>query len=144
MAELVHGGRAAHDHEVLKPHVARKRHVVGDDDVVAQLAVVGDVDVGHEEVARADARDGLILNGADRDRAVFADHVVVADFKGRVFARVLLVLGLAAHGGVLKDPVAAADAGAAGDRHVAVEHGARADHDVGTDDAERSDLDVIG
>ena len=142
--ELMHARLAAHDCPVVDADVARERDVVGDDRVAADAAVVCHVDVGHEEVVAADRRDALVLNRADRERAVFADHVVVAHDEHRVLARILLVLRIAADRSARVDHVAAADRRAALDADVAAQVSARTDPNLRPDEAEGADDDVGG
>ena len=77
-------------------HVAAQQRAVGHDDVVAQLAIVGHVAAGHQEVLVADPRDAVFFFAAAIDRHAFADDVVVADDDLRVAAGVADVLRLAA------------------------------------------------
>ena len=53
-AELVHAGSGADIREVLDVHVPAERRHVAEDGVVADMAIVRDVDVRHEHVAVAD------------------------------------------------------------------------------------------
>ena len=103
LAELVHAGEAAHDHPVAELHVPAERGVVGHHDVVAELAVVRHVRVGHEQVVVADARDALVVRRAAVDGAELAEHVAVADLEPRRLAPVLLVLRRIADRGELED-----------------------------------------
>ena len=65
---------------------------IGHDDFVAQLTIVGDMRVRHEQVVIADLRHALIVGRAAIHRDEFAKHVAVADFEARWLALVLLVL----------------------------------------------------
>src|SRR5207249_11958532 len=76
---------------VFDRHVAGHLDAVGEDDVVPDDAIVGDVDVRHDEAALADrglARRG----GAAVDRAVLADDRAVADLDPGLLALVLEIL----------------------------------------------------
>ena len=53
---MVHADSARKRGVVLDVDVAAQEHAVGEDDVVGQLTVVGDVAAGHEEVVIADWR----------------------------------------------------------------------------------------
>ena len=53
--ELVYGGVAADEHMVGDRDMAAQDRAVGKDDVVADLAVVSDMRIGHQEAAVADA-----------------------------------------------------------------------------------------
>ena len=94
--------------------MAGNRHAVGDHDAIAELAVVTDVGVGHQQVATADA-GALAVPCADDDAVV--DTVAVA-VTVRVDVevsemRALVVTVAVAGEDALSDPVsdAAADAG---------------------------------
>ena len=128
---------------VVDVDVSAQQRGVGDDDVVAQLAIVGDVAAGHEEVAVADAGDALFLFRGAVDRHALADDVVVADDHLRVGAAVADVLRLAADDDARVDVVAAADGDVAHQGDVVFQPRSAADPHLGTDDAERADLDVV-
>jgi hypothetical protein len=55
-AELVHGDAAANECLITDLDVTAEHAAVGQDDAVADLAVVGDVRPGHEQATRAEAR----------------------------------------------------------------------------------------
>lgn len=63
--------------------MAAKQTIVRDDDVVPDFSVVPDVDASHQKVFVADFGDAA-LGAAAMDGAVFADHIVVADFDTRL------------------------------------------------------------
>ena len=94
-AELVCGGEAGNNGVVPDGAMAGEAAIVGKDDVVAELAIVRDVGVAEEKIVRADAGWQLLV-GATVDRAVFAEHVVVADLQRRGLADVFQVLGFPA------------------------------------------------
>ena len=89
----MHRRQPANHRMVLDGHVAGERRDVGHDDVAAQRAIVRDVAVGKDVIARADARDftvaGRAVNGD-----VFAEGVAVADFGARDAALPFQVLRL--------------------------------------------------
>ena len=68
-------------------------YAVGQNDVAANLAVMGDMDIGHDPVVGGHTRDADILCRARIDGDVLAHHVTVANLETRRFARVLFVLG---------------------------------------------------
>ncbi len=119
-----------------------KSGAIGKHDIVADVAIVSDVRVRHEQVVAAYASDAVVMGGSAIDRAVLAKHIAVTDFQPRRLALVLLVLGRIADRGELEDPVVGADRGGAVDDDMGPDHGARPDLDIGTDDGERSNLDV--
>ena len=69
-----------------------QRGAVRQHDIAAHQAVVGDVPVGHQVVAIADARDMAPGDRAAMDGDELAEHVLVADHEPRGFALVLQVL----------------------------------------------------
>ena len=139
-AELVNGRQTAEDHEVTDVHMARQGGVVGEDAVVTDDAVVGHVNVDHEQVAATHLGQALVLGGAAVHGAVLAKHVVVADLEEGALAGVLLVLAILTDGGVLEDLVAATDLGRALDHHVGAHPGVVTDFHLGADDGEGADF----
>ena len=90
--ELVHHRRATHDDVVFDVDVPGEDDVVGEGGVVANDAVMREVDIGHDPVAVAEDGFADVLHGAAVEGDEFADGVVVADFEGGVFAAVFFVL----------------------------------------------------
>ena len=111
--------------------VSAQQRAVGDDDVVAQLAIVGHVAAGHEEVVVADAGDAVFLFRGAVDRDALADDVIVADDHLGFAAAVADVLRLAAddHAGI--DVVALADGDVAHQGDAVFQPRAAADADLG-------------
>src|SRR5690606_34066547 len=114
-----------------------QRRIVGEDDVVAELAIVRDMHVSHDPVVAAQARDATVLYRTKVDGDEFTDRVAVADDQLRRFARVLLVLRRSANGSELEDMVVATDGG------VTFDHDMRANTRTGADLYVRAD-DGIG
>jgi len=94
---------------ILNLDMSRKRHLVGEDVVVTDHAVVSDVYSHHEEVARADARCSSFPVGAMKS-AILAYDVVVANLEIARLAFELYILRLAADYGVFKDAIPGAEA----------------------------------
>jgi hypothetical protein len=117
---------------------------VGEDGVVADLAVVREVHVGHDPVVVADARDARILHRAAVDGAELAEGVAVPDLDPGRLALVLLVLRRRADRDEVPDGVAPADARVAVEHHVRADEAASAHFHVLADDRKRADLDVRG
>src|SRR5437868_12562347 len=95
--------------------------------MVADLAIVRDMHVGHDPIVVADRCHATILRRTRIDRAELANSVSVPDFEPRRLAGVFFVLWVAADRGELKDAIVAPDAGSA--RYV----GMRADRRAFTD-----------
>ena len=85
-----------------------KSDFVSEDIVVADDAVVRDVNADHEEVARTDA-SCLSLAARAMKRAKLPNHVVVADFEIAPLALKLQILGLAADNSVLENVIPSPD-----------------------------------
>ncbi len=108
--------------------------VVGQDRVVADLAIVRDVHIGHDPVVVAHARHAAVSCArADIEGAELADRVAVADHQLARLARVFLVLRNRAERVELEDAVVAADGG------VALDHAVRANGGSGAHPHMRAD-----
>ena len=93
--ELVHGDEAGEDRLLVDRHVAGELRPIRDDDAVADVTIVGEVHVRHEEAVLPDRRLERLGRSAI-DRGVFANGRAVADFDGRVLALVFEILRIAA------------------------------------------------
>ncbi len=91
-AELVHRRPGADVREVLHGHVAAERRVRPEDGVVADAAIVRDVNVGHEHVAVADHRDAAAAARAAVDGDELAEDVPRPDHEPGGLALVLEIL----------------------------------------------------
>ena len=140
-AELVGGGEAGNDRVVTDGAVPGEAAVVRKDDVVPQLAIVGDVGVAEEKVVGADA-GGQLRVGAAMDRAVLAEDVVGADFQCGGLADVFEILGFPADDGEGEKLVGIPEGGGAFEDDVGVQHAVIAEGHVRTDGAVGADADV--
>ena len=91
--------------------VPGQRRGVAEDRVAADVAVVRDVGVGHQQVVVADAGDAAAARGAAMDGHELADDVAVADDDPRRLAAELQILRDQADRGHREDLVAVADLG---------------------------------
>ncbi len=139
--ELAHHGEAAQDHPVIHMHMTCQLGVVGKNGVAADLAIVRQVHISHEQVVVADARDAATGDRARIEGTELADGIAIADDQLRGLTRVLLVLRGSAQRGVVVDGVVAANRGVAFDHAVRAHRGAFTDLHVRTDDAVRADRD---
>ena len=140
--ELVRRRAAADDGEVADLHMACEHHVVGQDDALADPAVVGDMRVGQKHAARPDARLRAAALGARIHGHVLADQAVLADHEPDRLAAVFQILRLVADGGEGKNARARADRRVAGEADVRDEPDPVAERHLRPDMAERSDLDA--
>ena len=91
-------------HVVLDHDMSRERDFIREDVIATDLAVVRDVTAHHEKVARADARR-LTFAAGPVQRTKLPNLIIVADFQITLLAPEFHVLRLAAHHGMLKNPV---------------------------------------
>lgn len=110
--------------------------------MVADVAVVRDVDVVHHQHVAADACQHPAAFGAAMDGGELADAVVIADFQARGLVAVLEVLRRGADRGELKDLVARPDRGVAFDDRIGADPRCGADADFGADDGSGTDFDA--
>lgn len=106
---------------------------IGNDRVIANLAVVSNVYVVHEQDIVADPRNHPAALGATMDRSKFADFVVVTDLQSRRLAPVLEILRVSPNRRELEDSVARPDRG------VALDYDIWSDHSLGADSNLRAD-----
>jgi len=139
--ELMDPRHSADDGVVFHMDMAGQVGGIGHDDPVAELAVVGDVTIGHDEIAIPHDRDADISGGGTMDGNEFTDRVVIADDRPRNLVAELEVLGYGADGGKLKDPASRADVGMFVDDDMRSDDGILADIDIRGNDGVRTDYD---
>src|SRR5262249_12600334 len=105
--ELVDHAPTANDRPVLHRDVAGELNDVGEDDVIAEVAVVRDVRVGHEQTVPAHARRGARLR-REVECGVLANLRAIADLEVRALARVLEILRWRAEYGAVMQVTSAA------------------------------------
>ncbi len=140
-AELVNGRETAENGVVLDFDMAGQRRGIGHDHPVVNLAVVGHVRIGHEQVVVADHRLAATIHRAAVQGGKLADAVAIADDQPGFLAAVLEILRVGADRSELEDLVVTADIGPALDDHVSPDLGAGTDFDLFTDDAVGPDTD---
>ena len=102
MAELVHEGATTDDGKVIDYDLSGQLGRIGHDDVIAQLAVVCDVAVRHDEVVVSD--DGFAFTeGSAVDGNELTDVAVVPDDGPGLFTVELKVLRDATDGSMRED-----------------------------------------
>ena len=136
-------GLPADDHVVSNMNVAGKADVVGNDGVVSDDAVMGDMDIGHQQIAVSDNSYSLVLYGSYRERAVFANNVIVTDNQLSFLAAVFFILRIDTDRCKGINLVVLTDLGMAGKNNMALQSGSFTDFNVGTDRAERTDDNVL-
>src|SRR5262249_27254786 len=115
--ELVDRNQATDDGAIVHGYVSRHLNGVGEDHVVPYHAVVGDVDVSHDETAFAHRRLAR-ARGAAIDGAVFANDRAGADVDPGLLTRVLQILRIGAQDAAVPHADVGPDAGIPLDHHV--------------------------
>ena len=89
----------------LDSYVSCQRCGIGQDDVICNDAVMGDVAICHDETVAADAGDSAPRRRPTVNRHALADRVVVTDLEPRSFTFELQVLWLKSQSGEWKHPI---------------------------------------
>ena len=127
VAELVNLRETAEDRPVTDGHVPGQAGVVAHDDVIAEVAIVGDVHVGHDPVVIADARAAATFASPSIKSAILANDVPRADLKSGLFASELFVLRRPADRAKLMDFAIGTDVSWPFDHDMRADLGARVD-----------------
>jgi hypothetical protein len=141
---MVQGRRAGEDYLAFHLHMAPEKDGVCHDDVVFQMAIMGDVRTCHEEVVVSD--DGLApaacRAGVNGDK--FPDDVAVPDDERAVLALEFEVLRVGANDRVGEYAVVSSDRRAAGDIAIVAYCRAAADFHVLVYDHVHANGDIVG
>ena len=92
VAELVGAGKTGKNHPVPDGHMPGQRRIVREDTVIANSAIMGDVNIGHDPVVVADRGYALILRRPTADRTELPNRVAIADLQAGGLTLVLLIL----------------------------------------------------
>src|SRR5690606_4715867 len=142
-AELMHRRKAAQKHPVSQMYMASQSRIVGENDVIAQLAIVRDMHVSHDPVIAAQAGNAFVLHCAAIDGDALAYRVAITDDQLRRFIRILLVLRRGAYGGKLENLVVAPYRGVTFNHHMRADTGTGADLHMRAYDRISADLDRV-
>src|SRR5271163_4413671 len=113
---LVYRAESPKNGVILDNDVAPKRRVVGHDDMVADLAIVGDMCANHKKAAVTNPGDHAAACGSGVYCHIFPDRVVAPDDKLRLFTAILEILRLEPNRGERKQARTLAD------RRPAIDH----------------------
>ena len=127
---------------VVNNDFAGKLRGITDDTAIANLAVVTDVHILHQQVAVADNSLSLRSRTAT-DGDILANRVVVANLAGGLLALELQILGFGGDAGTWKELVIVAYAGTKMNGDIVQEFIVVADNNILIDDAEGTDNVVI-
>jgi len=137
----MHGCNAGNDGVIFHRDVAGEPDGVRKDDVITELAVVGNVGVAEQQIVRADPSRKFFMS-ATMDGAVFAKDIVVPDFESGGLADVFEVLGFSADDREWEKFVAAPKHRVPFKHDMRVEHAIRAQSYIRADDAIWADAHV--
>lgn len=140
---VVGSGSAGHDDVIADADMAGEHDVVGEDATGADLAIMTDVAIDHEQVAVTDAGDSPAQAGADVNGGAFPEDISAADDELRNFPAEFFILGDATDGAVGMEGIGFADGGVPGDDDMADEATAGAQGDMRTDGAEGAYFHVL-
>ena len=123
-------------------NVTRQGHFVGKNIVVANVAIVSNVNSHHEEVSGTYSSNLAFPAGAMKG-AELTNQVVVPDLQEAFFAFELHILGFAPEYGVFKNRISAAETCIAFDNGVCANLAAVTDFSFIFYDSERANLDIL-
>src|SRR6185437_4533079 len=139
---LMHGGKAAQRHPIADLHMAGQGGAVGEDGLVADLTIVRNVRIRHEQIVTANPGDTFVLRSAAIDGAALAKHIAITNLQTRGLALVLLVLRGIPDGGELEYVIVRANDGRPVDHRMRSDHRPGPDLDIRADDREGTNSDV--
>ena len=90
--KVVDRAKSADRGPLLDDNVAAKRRRIGENDVIANDAIVRNVGICHDERVAAHVGEPAALYGATIDSGELADHIVISYFEPGCFARITHVL----------------------------------------------------
>src|SRR4029079_7072278 len=139
---LMHGRESADDGAFADRHMSAQGRAVHQRDVVADVAVVGDVAADHQEAIGAHIGRHMASLGTRIDCDVLADQRVRTDGEGARLVVEFDVLGRGPERHEGEHLAAGAERRAAGDAGVGMHDDVVAEHHMRTDHAEWTDLDI--
>lgn len=141
-AKLMNPSKAGNDGMVCHFHMSGEGAVVGENHVIANLAVVGNVRVSEKEIVRTDPGGGF-RGGAPVDGGVFPENIAVPNDKGGRFPGIFQVLRFEADGGEGKKLVFLPNFGGSVKDDMRVKDTAITESDTAFDHTVRPDLAVF-
>lgn len=140
-AELVHFRESTQDGVSSDLHMAAQGRGIGHNDMVLQQTIVGDMNIGHQQIVIADPCHTLVLHGSAMQGGEFTDNVAIADLQDGRLAGIFHVLGILPNRGELVDPVVPANLGRPLDHHMGADFGTCCNLDPGANDGEGTNSD---
>src|ERR1700737_3705251 len=138
--KMMHRAQRPYVCPVFHGYMPAERSRVRHNDVTANLAIVRNVGIGHDQVVVADPGASPALHRAAVDGDKLADYVMVADLQPCRFTRVGDVLRRQANRSKREETIVRANCRGAFDRDVRSKTAALANLDLGPNHTIRSDL----
>ena len=138
--EVMHRTQRAHHRPLPDRDVTSQGRGVGQNHVIADVAIVRDVGVGHDQRVAADPSQPAAFDGAAIDGDELADFVVIADFEARGLAGVGQVLRRHSDRAEGKESIVGADPVGPFDGDVRHQIATLAQFNLGPDHAIRANL----
>src|SRR5262245_10242366 len=115
--------------------MSRKHDIVREDAIGAELHIVAEVHIHHQQVLISDSRHPIAVNLAAVNRSqmssyMFTDHVAVADLQRGRFASIFQILGRSSEGCAWKNLVISTEFCSSRDNDMADQMRSRADRNV--------------
>src|SRR5258707_1296682 len=92
--ELMHRAKRSNYSKVLNGHMAGKRGRIGEDHVVADVTVVSNVRVSHDQAITANVSDAATAGRSPMNSDALPNNIIVANLQPRLLAAKFQVLWL--------------------------------------------------
>ena len=111
--KLMHPRKATQNDPIPHMHMPRQSGIIGKNGVIADLAVVGNMHIGHHPVVIANPGDPFVLRCTGIKSAKLANSIAIANFQTRGLTGIFFILRLRPQRSKLKNLVIAPNAGMA-------------------------------
>ena len=125
-------------------NVSGHGRIIGKNIVITNLAIMGHMNIGHDQIATTDSGYTFILNRSTVNGAALTEVVVVADFQAGGFTFVLFILTILTNGSKLENTITFADFGRTFDAGMGMNDSTGVDGHARTDIGERANLHIRG
>jgi hypothetical protein len=105
----MHGGQSANHGKIADAHMAAKSRVIGHDNSISNLAVMGNMAGHHEQPIIANPRFHAAAFGAWIHGYMFADRIILSDNQAGIFTMVFQILRRMPYGCKGENPSSFAD-----------------------------------
>jgi hypothetical protein len=123
--------------------MTRKGRGICKNSMITYLAIVGNMDIGHDPIIVSKTSEPSPLDSTAIDSAILANGVTVANMKLCWFAPVFLILRIITNRGKLKDMIIASNPSRPSDDGMRTDPGTGADLHIRTDNGKRTHADIL-